>query len=81
VANFQVRAFLQLSNEIVPTNEIQRIIYYESGGNGPEIGKNIYDDLTVIDKKRIDEIIGMIGTSGIRGTMEIEQKNNEINNP
>lgn len=72
VMDFHVRAFRQLTNENVPTNEAQRIIYYESGGEHPEIGENVYDQLSDEDKKRIDEIIGMIGMSGIRGTMEVE---------
>lgn len=75
VWNFQARAFLQEENIIVPTNEMQRILYFESGGKMPEItGEDIYNKLTKRDQKRVDNVAEPINISGIRGTLEVSLK-------
>lgn len=64
--------FTQKKPYIIPVNEIQRIIYFESGGEVPELGENIYNKLSKKDKKRVDKIAEPIGTSGVRGSIEVE---------
>ncbi len=73
VVNFSTRAYIQKEeNIIVPTQEMARIIYFESGGEYPTLLENIYDKLSMEDRKRADEIAQPINISGVRGTIKVK---------
>lgn len=70
VWNMTARAFL--TKDFLPTNEIERIAYIESGGKIPEYEEDIYEILSERDKKRVKKIAEPINISGIRGTIEVD---------
>jgi len=78
VANFQPRAWLTKDSVDVPTDELNRIIHFESGGEMPSIENiNIYDILSKKQQNKIDKIASPISCSGVRGTcyVEVSEKN------
>jgi len=76
VANFQVRAFL--TRDFLPTNEIDRVIFIELGGDFPNLGVNIFSILSDKEKNRLYRLASPIGTSGIRGTVMVQVKKEKL---
>lgn len=74
VMNFQVRTFLQKTPDIVPTTDVERIIYTELGGKIPvanDLGIDIFPYLSEGEQNRLYDKAGMLGMSGIRGTIPV----------
>lgn len=72
VMGFRVRAFTLKNNVNIPLNELERIVYFESGGEWPNIDKNIFGKLSKKEQSRLEDLAGHLGFSGIRGTTYVE---------
>ncbi len=75
VMGFQVRAFTLKNDVDIPLNEIERIVYFESGKEWPNVDENIFDKLSEKEQNRLEDLAGQLGFSGIRGTTYVEVNN------
>lgn len=80
VMSFQVRAYYTPEKKvIIPTNEVERVAAMESGmidakklNEELKTRKNIFSILSEKEQNRLREFAQPLGTSGWRGTLQIE---------
>ncbi len=87
VMNFQVRAYYsQINNIVISPNESQRVSMMESGeidikklNDYLKTRKDIFSILSKKEKEKLEKIAEPIGTSGWRGTFEVEIDESKLN--